>query len=71
MTIPASGHSITITPHPKRLRVSANGVVVAETSHALMLKEASYPAVPYIPRADAGMALLCCSRPASDLVVER
>jgi uncharacterized protein (DUF427 family) len=35
-----------------------NGEVVAETTRALTLREASYPAVQYIPREDARMALL-------------
>jgi uncharacterized protein (DUF427 family) len=34
------------------------GVVIADTTHALTLKEASYPAVQYVPRSDANMALL-------------
>jgi uncharacterized protein (DUF427 family) len=38
--------------------VSADGVVIADTTHALTLKEASYPAVQYIPRADAKMDVL-------------
>jgi len=58
MKIPGPDHPITISPNPKRIRVSADGVVIAETTHALTLKEASYPAVQYIPRADANMALL-------------
>ena len=41
-----------------RLRVVSDGVVIAETTHALTLKEASYPAVQYVPRADAKMELL-------------
>ena len=40
------------------MRVSANGVVIAELTDALTLKEASYPAVNYLPRKDANMALL-------------
>ena len=52
-----SGHPITITPAPARLRVVWNGKVIAETSRALDLKEASYPVVRYIPREDADMAL--------------
>ena len=58
MKIPGPDHPITISPNPKRIRVSADGVVIAETTHALTLKEASYPAVQYIPRTDANMALL-------------
>lgn len=49
-------HPVTITPAPKRLRVRWNGHVVADTSRALDLKEASYPIVRYIPRDDADMA---------------
>src|SRR5258708_4176296 len=56
--LPGPDHPITITPNPKRVRVSADGVVIAETTHALTLKEASYPAVQYVPRSDANMALL-------------
>ena len=32
--------------------------MIADTTHALTLKEARYPAVQYIPRGDANMALL-------------
>ena len=32
--------------------------MIAETTHALKLKEASYPAVNYVPREDANMSLL-------------
>ncbi len=58
MKLPGPDHPITITPNPKRVRVSAGGVVIADSTHALVLKEASYPAVNYIPRADANMAAL-------------
>ena len=58
MKLPGPDHPITITPNPKRLRVTFNGQVVAETSRALTLQEASYPAVQYIPREDADPALL-------------
>jgi uncharacterized protein (DUF427 family) len=58
MKLPGPDHPITITANPKRIRVSADGVVIAETAHALTLKEASYPAVQYVPRADAKMDLL-------------
>jgi uncharacterized protein (DUF427 family) len=58
MKIPGPDHPITITSNPQRVRVSAGGTAVADTAHALSLKEASYPAVQYIPRADANMALL-------------
>ncbi len=57
MKLPGPDHPIRITPNPKRIRVSADGVVIADTTHALTLKEASYPAVQYVPRTDANMAL--------------
>ena len=58
MKIPEPDHPITITANPRRVRVSAGGVVIAESTDALTLKEASYPAVNYLPRKDANMALL-------------
>ena len=58
MKLPGPDHPITITANPKRVRVLADGVVIAETTHALTLKEASYPAVQYVPREDTNMALL-------------
>ena len=57
MKLPGPDHPITITANPHRLRVMFGGKVVAETSRALTLKEASYPAVQYIPREDANMSL--------------
>jgi len=38
--------------------VTVAGRVVADTRAALTLREAAYPAVQYIPRADVDMALL-------------
>ncbi len=32
--------------------------MIAETAHALTLREAAYPAVQYVPRTDANMSLL-------------
>ena len=58
MKLPGPDHPITITPNPKRLRVTFNGKVVAESARALTLQEASYPPVQYIPREDADAALL-------------
>ena len=52
MKEPGPDHPITITPHGKRVRVMLGGMIVAETTRALSLKEASYPAVLYVPRAD-------------------
>src|SRR5262249_14167929 len=58
MKLPGPDHPITIAPNPKRVRVLLGGEVVAETTRALTLREASYTPVQYIPRADARMALL-------------
>lgn len=58
MKLPGPDHPITIEPNPKRVRVRLGGEVIAETSRALTLREASYPPVQYIPREDARMALL-------------
>ena len=49
------GHVITVNPHPGRVTVAFKGAVIAETMRALSLKEASYPATIYVPRADCRM----------------
>lgn len=58
MKLPGPDHPITITKNPRRVRVTAGDVVIAESAKALTLKEAKYPAVQYLPREDANMALL-------------
>ncbi|MCO6416676.1 DUF427 domain-containing protein [Siccirubricoccus sp. KC 17139] len=58
MKLPGPDHPIAITPHTGRVVVRFGGEVIAETSRALSLKEASYPPVFYIPREDARMDLL-------------
>jgi uncharacterized protein (DUF427 family) len=58
MKIPGPDHPITVTPNPNRVRVTFAGRVIADTTRALTLQEASYPAVQYIPREDATMDLL-------------
>src|ERR1700744_520122 len=58
MKLPGPDHPLTITANPKRVRVTAGSVVIADSARALVLKEASYPAVQYVPRSDANMALL-------------
>ena len=59
--VPGPDHPITIEPNPSRVVVMLGGQTLAKTSHALTLREASYPAVQYIPRADVDMALLARS----------
>jgi uncharacterized protein (DUF427 family) len=56
--VPGPDHPITITRSGKNVRVSFAGKTIADTTRALELKEASYPAVFYIPRADADMTAL-------------
>jgi uncharacterized protein (DUF427 family) len=58
MKLPGPDHPITITTNPKRVRVSVGDTVIAETTQALTLKEAKYPAVQYVPREDARMEYL-------------
>lgn len=55
MRLPNADHPITIVSNPRRVQVRFNGKVIADTRRALSLAEASYPAVQYIPRADADM----------------
>jgi len=58
MKLPGPEHPITIAPNRKRVRVVLNGRVVADSTRALTLREASLRPVHYIPRADADMGLL-------------
>lgn len=56
--IPGPDHPITIEPNPHRVVVKVAGHVIADSRKALSLKEASYPAVQYIPREDVDMSKL-------------
>ncbi len=58
MKIPGPDHPISIEPNPSRVVVTVGGRVIADTREALILREASYPAVQYIPRRDVDMAAL-------------
>ena len=58
MKLPGPDHPITIERNGKRVRVMFGGKVIADTTRALSLKEASYRAVNYVPRADADMSAL-------------
>jgi uncharacterized protein (DUF427 family) len=58
MKQPGPDHPITIAANGKRVRVTFAGKVIADTTRALTLQEASYPPVQYIPRADADMSAL-------------
>ena len=56
--IPGPDHPITVTPTGKRVVVRLGGTVIADTTEALTLQEASYPAVQYIPRKDLNLGLV-------------
>jgi uncharacterized protein (DUF427 family) len=55
---PGPDHPIRIERNPSRVVVTLAGKVVADTVHALTLREAGYPPVHYIPREDVDMAAL-------------
>ncbi len=63
--LPGPAHPITTEANPARVVVCAGGRVVADSVLSLTLREASYPAVRYIPRADVDMAALARSTHAS------
>jgi uncharacterized protein (DUF427 family) len=56
--IPGPDHPITITPAREQVTVMVAGRRVADTRAALILQEAAYPPVHYIPRQDVDMAQL-------------
>jgi uncharacterized protein (DUF427 family) len=56
--IPGPDHPITIERSLKRVVVSIGGKVLADSREALIVREAGYPAVQYIPRKDVDMTLL-------------
>ena len=61
MKIPGPDHPITISRNPRRVVVEVGGKILADTTEALTLQEASYPPVQYIPRRDVDMARLARS----------
>ena len=56
--IPGPNHPISIEANPSRVVVEVGRKIIADTCDALTLREASYPAVQYIPRRDVDMAAL-------------
>jgi uncharacterized protein (DUF427 family) len=58
MKIPGPDHPISVTPSRSHVVVKIAGRTLADTKGALSLKEASYPAVLYIPRKDVDMSML-------------
>jgi uncharacterized protein (DUF427 family) len=61
MKIPGPAHPITIEPSADRVIVRAGGAILADSTATLVLREAGYPAVRYIPLADVDRALLAPS----------
>ena len=59
--IPGPAHPITIEPSPDRVIVRANGATLADSTATLVLREADYPPVRYIPLNDVDRALLAPS----------
>ncbi len=49
---PSAGHPITIEPTKGRVQVRVNGELIADTTAALELREATLPVVQYIPMDD-------------------
>ena len=58
MKLPGPDHPISIENSSSRVVVTLGGKVIADTRNALILREASYPAVQYVPRRDVDMAAL-------------
>ena len=55
---PGPDHPISIQRNPARVVVSVAGRVIADTRNALMLREADYSPVQYIPREDVDLSQL-------------
>jgi uncharacterized protein (DUF427 family) len=65
MKLPGPDHPIAIARNANRVRVTFAGQVIADTTHALTLREAGYRPVQYIPRANTKMNLLTATSHAS------
>jgi len=55
---PGPDHPITIEANPARVLASVAGRVIADTRHAVTLREAAYRPVQYIPVEDVDMSML-------------
>jgi uncharacterized protein (DUF427 family) len=47
--VPDQSHPITVEPAPSRVRISYGDRLIADTDRALVLTEAAYPPVVYVP----------------------
>jgi uncharacterized protein (DUF427 family) len=59
--IPGAAHPITIESSRDRVIVRAGGATIADSTATLVLREADYPAVRYIPLTDVDRTLLAPS----------
>ena len=55
---PAADAGITLAPNPNRVIVRVGGVIVADTTHALVMRAPGTPDQSYIPREDVDMTRL-------------
>jgi uncharacterized protein (DUF427 family) len=60
--IPDDTHPITVEPSAGQVRVRAGDTIVADTARALILQEAGYPPVAYVPLEAVDQSLLRRSR---------
>ncbi|CAN5116534.1 DUF427 domain-containing protein [soil metagenome] len=58
MKTPGPDHPIDLMQEGHRLRVQANGHVIADSTAVVTLREADYPPVSYFPREDVERAFL-------------
>ena len=63
--LPGPDHPITVSDHPARVVVSVGDHVIADSTEALELREASYPPVLYLPLADLDRSVLTDSQTTS------
>ena len=63
-------HPITIGPIAERVRVVWRGRTIGESHRALELREANYPPVVYVPRADMDMSALKRTARVTDLSLQ-
>jgi uncharacterized protein (DUF427 family) len=58
MKIPGPDHPITLEPSRRRVRAAFQRHVIGDTTDALVLREAGYPPVYYLPMQDLDMSFL-------------
>ncbi len=62
MKLPGPDHQITIAPSTDRVLVRSGETTIADSRSTLVLREANYPPVRYIPLADVDRSLLTRQR---------